>query len=155
MPHIQQPSHSGSISDDLRSLLSEGKVTTQEDICLALEKLGHAVNQSKISRLLRKVGAVKSKNELGEIVYRLPMEPAPPTLDSQLSSLLIDVIANETTIIITTSPGSAQLIARILDYHKNKLDILGTIAGDDTLFVAPRQIATIDEVVKHIRELLF
>lgn len=150
-----QQSRHGSVSDDLRTLLSEGKVTTQEDICNALEKLGHAINQSKVSRLLRKLGAVKSKNELGQIVYRLPMEPAPPTIDSELSTLLIDVKANETTIIVTTSPGAAQLIARILDYHKNKLDILGTIAGDDTIFIAPKVNANIDDSVKKIREMLF
>ena len=65
--------------DDLRRLLIEGKVATQEDVCAALESLGHPVNQSKVSRLLRKIGAVKSKNEQGQIVYRLPLEPAPPT----------------------------------------------------------------------------
>ncbi len=155
MSGINRSSPQTSVSDDLRSLLSEGQVTTQDDICNALEQLGHSTNQSKISRLLRKLGAVKSKNEAGEIVYRLPMEPAPPTIDSQLSSLLIDVQANETTIILTTSPGSAQLIARILDYHKNKLALFGTIAGDDTIFIAPKSNADIDESVKKIREMLF
>lgn len=72
MPIKKQTSGRHSVSDDLRTLLSEGKVTTQEDICTALEKLGHAINQSKVSRLLRKLSAVKSKNELGQIVYRLP-----------------------------------------------------------------------------------
>lgn len=155
MSTIQTESFQGSVSDDLRTLLSEGKVTTQEDICHALEKLGHAVNQSKVSRLLRKLGAVKSKNESGQIVYRLPIEPAPPTIDSELSTLLIDVKANESNIIVTTSPGAAQLIARILDYHKNTLHILGTIAGDDTIFIAPKQISSIEQSVKKIREMLF
>ncbi len=143
------------LTDDLRKLLLDGEVTTQEDICTALETLGHAVNQSKVSRLLRKVGAVKSKNERGEIVYRLPHEPAPPTTSSKLSSLIIDIIANETTIIVTTSPGSAQLIARILDYHKKKLHILGTLAGDDAIFVAPESIKNIDAVTESVRNLLF
>lgn len=155
MPVTNKQSKQSSVTVDLRALLSEGKVTTQEDICNALEKLGHVINQSKVSRLLRKLGAVKSKNELGQIVYRLPMEPAPPTISSKLSTLLIDVSANETTIIVTTSPGAGQLIARILDYHKSNLDILGTIAGDDTVFVAPKSITTIDRVVKKIREMLF
>ena len=144
-----------SLSEDLRTLLLEGKVATQEDICAALEKKGHAVNQSKVSRLLRKIGAIKSNNELGQIVYRLPWEPAPPTPSSQLSSLIIDVVANETTIIVNTSPGAAQLIARILDYHKNIIQILGTIAGDDAVFVAPKSIKTIKSSVKEISKLLF
>lgn len=141
--------------DDLRRLLIEGKVTTQEELCSSLEAHGHPVNQSKVSRLLRKIGAVKSKNEQGQIVYRLPLEPAPPTPSSQLSSLVIDVDANEVNIIVYTSPGSAQLIARILDYHKKKLQILGTIAGDDAIFIAPQSIKTIDLSLREIRKLLF
>lgn len=141
--------------DDLRKLLLEGKVTTQEDICATLKKRGHHVNQSKISRLLRKTGVVKSKNEQGNIVYRLPHEPAPPTVSSQLASLIIDIIANETTIIVNTSPGAAQLVARILDYHKNKIQILGTIAGDDSIFIMPKSINKISNVIAEIRSLLF
>lgn len=152
LPQKQPPSI---LSDDLRALLIEGKVTTQEDICSALEGLGHSVNQSKVSRLLRKIGAVKSKNEQGQIVYRLPKEPAPPTITSQLSSLVIDIVANETTIIVNTSPGSAQLIARVLDYNKNTAQILGTIAGDDSIFIAPKSVKKIKESITEIRKLLF
>ncbi len=152
LPQKQPPSI---LSDDLRALLIEGKVTTQEDICSTLEGLGHSVNQSKVSRLLRKMGAVKSKNEKGQIVYRLPKEPAPPTITSQLSSLVIDIVANETTIIVNTSPGSAQLIARVLDYNKNTAQILGTIAGDDSIFIAPKCVKKIKESIAEIRKLLF
>lgn len=141
--------------DDLRQLLLEGKVTRQEDICIALQTKGHHVNQSKISRLIHKLNAIKSKNELGQVVYRLAREPAPPTTSSQLSSLVIDVIANETIIIVNTSPGAAQLVARVLDYNKNNIQILGTIAGDDSIFVAPLSIKTIDISLKQIKKLLF
>ena len=141
--------------EDMRSILLEGKVTTQEGICSTLETMGHTVNQSKVSRLLRKVGAVKSKNEKGQIVYRLPQEPAPPTTSSQLSSLIIGITSNEVNVIVYTSPGSAQLIARILDHNKDKVDILGTLAGDDCIFIAPKSTNTIDITVEKIRELLF
>jgi transcriptional regulator of arginine metabolism len=142
------------LNKDLRKLLIEGKVTTQEAICTTLTELGHNINQSKISRLLRKTGAVKSKNEQGQIVYRLPHEPAPPTLSCQLSTLIIDITSNETTIIVYTSPGSAQLIARVLDYHKANIQILGTIAGDDSIFIAPHSIKKIQSSVESIKNLL-
>lgn len=144
-----------SLSEDLRLLLLEGKVTKQDDICAELQAKGHHVNQSKISRLIRKLDAVKSKNEQGQVVYRLAREPAPPTTNNQLSNLVIDVVANEVNIIVNTSPGSAQLIARILDYHKEKIQILGTIAGDDTVFIAPTSIKTIHESLREIKNLLF
>lgn len=141
--------------NDLRELLLEGNTATQEDICKSLEAKGHAANQSKVSRLLRKISAIKSKNELGEIVYRLPREPAPPTTACQLSSLIIDIVANETTIVVNTSPGSAQVIARLIDHHKHKLQIIGTIAGDDAIFIMPKSIKKIAESVKEIKNLLF
>jgi transcriptional regulator of arginine metabolism len=141
--------------EDLRQLLLEGKVTRQEDICSVLQAQGHHVNQSKISRLIHKLNATKSKNELGQVVYRLAREPAPPTTSSQLSSLVIDVTANETTIVVNTSPGAAQLVARVLDYNKDSMQILGTIAGDDSIFIAPTSIKAIDDSVKQIKKLLF
>jgi len=143
-----------SLIEDLRRLLSEGKVTTQDDICQALEALDHAVNQSKVSRLLRKIGAVKSKNEQGQVVYRLPHEPAPPTLDANIASLIIDIVHNETTIIVNTSPGSAQLVARILDYHKKSIHILGTIAGDDAIMITPKSMKSISDSITAIKMLL-
>ena len=140
--------------EDMRNLLFEGQLTTQEGVCAALASMGYSINQSKTSRLLRKVGAIKSKNEKGQIVYRLPLEPAPPTALSQLSSLVIDIMANEVNIIVSTSPGSAQLIARILDYHKKEIQILGSIAGDDTLFIAPKSTTKIGASLQKIKDLL-
>jgi transcriptional regulator of arginine metabolism len=140
--------------EDLRQLLFEGNVTTQEDICATLLAKGHHVNQSKVSRLLHKLNAIKSKNELGQIVYRLAREPAPPTPTSQLSSLIIDVVANEFIIIVNTSPGAAQLVARVLDYHRDKIQILGTIAGDDSIFIAPKSMKTINFSYKEIKKIL-
>ena len=140
--------------DDLRLLLRAGDANSQEQLCATLEAQGHVVNQSKISRLLRKIGAIKSKNETGQIVYRLPLEPAPPTPESKLSDLVIEMVANESTIIVYTSPGAAQLIARVLDYHKQQLEILGVIAGDDTIFIAPTSVKKIDVASLAIKQLI-
>lgn len=141
--------------EDLRELLLEGKVTNQENICTALYNKGHTINQSKVSRLLHKLNAIKSKNEFGEIVYRLAREPAPPTTTNQLADLILGVVANETTIIINTSPGAAQLVARMLDYHRDSLQIIGTIAGDDSIFIAPSSIHAIDKTLEEIKKILF
>jgi transcriptional regulator of arginine metabolism len=140
--------------DDLKQLLLEGNATTQEDMCFALQGKGHQVNQSKISRLIHKLNAIKSKNEQGQIVYRLEREPAPPTTSSQLSNLIINIVANESLIIVKTSPGAAQLVARMIDYHKDKMQIIGTIAGDDSIFIAPASVHHIEDLVRKIKSLL-
>ena len=140
------------IINDLKNLLLEGVTATQETIRIALEAKGHKINQSKISRLLRKINAIKSKNDQGEMIYRLPHDALPPSIDTPLAELVVDITANETMIIIKTSPGSASLIARIMDH--NKCQIIGTIAGDDTIFAAPQSIKKIKETMLLIKHFL-
>jgi len=65
---------------------------------------------------------------------------------------VIDIVANESMIIIKTSPGAASLLARVLD--QKKCQVLGTIAGDDTIFVAPESIQSIEQSLSLIRRQL-
>lgn len=143
------------IVEDLRQLLLSGSASTQDEICQALAARGHEVNQSKVSRTLRKLGAVKGKNERGEIVYRIPFEPAPPTLNDNIASLILALNHNENLLVVTTSPGAAQLVARIVDYHNKSLGVLATIAGDDTVLVIPSSIKQIDACLHALQHLLF
>lgn len=142
------------LMEALRSLLLGGEASTQEDICEVLEKRGYDVNQSKVSRLLRKIGAVKVVNTRGQTIYSLPREPAPPTMNTPLRNLILEVASNETMVVIFTSPGSASMVARILDYTQISSEVLGTIAGDDTIFVAPKSIKDIKKLHNEINELL-
>ena len=143
--------------DDLKDLLIDGSVGTQEDICKELERLGHPdVNQSKISRLLRStIGAVKGKNQHGQIVYRLPKEPAPPSKGATLSSMILRVDSNEMCVLIHTSPGAASLVGRLLDYCEKESGIMGTIAGDDTVLVIPKSVANIEAVLEEVKKLIW
>lgn len=140
--------------DALRALLMGRKANSQEAICRALEKQGYEINQSKVSRLLRKIGAIKVLDSQGQVVYSLPREPGPPTMNTPLRQLILDVVANEMMVVIFTSPGSASMVARMLDYHLAAAGILGTIAGDDTIFVTPKSIKETQKVAEKIKNLL-
>jgi transcriptional regulator of arginine metabolism len=146
--------HKISIEEALKAVLMSDSVGTQDEIKHALEELGYEVNQSKISRLLRKLGAVKISNEHREIIYRLPLEPAPPASKNILSQLIISIKTNETLIIIHTNPGSASLIGRLLDHNREDLSILGTVAGDDTVFIAPKSVKKIAKTLRVIQDFL-
>lgn len=143
--------------EDLKDLLTEGIVGTQEEVCQKLAELGHGdVNQSKISRMLRQtIGAVKGYNQHGEVVYRLPKEPAPPNKKATLGSLILRVDKNEAMIIIHTSPGAASVVARLLDYCESESRILGTVAGDDTILVLPKTVDEIKLVFDEIKQLIW
>jgi transcriptional regulator of arginine metabolism len=138
----------------LKNLLKSRKATTQDFICSSLEKQGYEINQTKASRLLRKVGAIKVINTKGETVYSLPREPAPPSMNTPLRDLILDIAFNETTVVIFTSPGSASMVARVLDYHQVSTEILGTIAGDDTVFVCPKSIKNTHKLSEQIKKIL-
>lgn len=145
---------SSDLIKDLRALLLSGKAQNQDEICATLSEKHTNVNQSKISRLLRKLGAVKTNNADGKVVYALPKEPPPPTAMNSLENLVMSIMANEYMVVIHTSPGSASLIARMLDYQERKTYILATIAGDDTVAVMPKSIENIQHMLKEIKQVL-
>ncbi len=136
----------------IRSLLQNNIVGTQEEICDALEKKGFAINQVKVSRLLHKLGAIKM-NEGEQVVYRLPTERIAVTAKDPLKQLVLQIAHNESLIVIQTAPGSAQAVARLLDLNKQH-GVLGTVAGDDTIFVAPVKTKQIRAVFQQIYTLL-
>ncbi|ALS34197.1 transcriptional regulator of arginine metabolism [Pseudoalteromonas nigrifaciens] len=135
-----------------KALLKEENFGSQGDIVDSLKEQGFDnISQSKVSRMLSKFGAVRTRNAKQEMVYCLPAEMGVPTAKSPLRQLVIDIMHNEMMIIIRTSPGAAQLIARLLDSLGKADGVLGTIAGDDTIFIAPAKISEIDLTLERVR----
>ncbi len=134
-----------------KSLLKEEKFSSQGEIVHALQNDGFDnINQSKVSRMLTKFGAVRTRNAKMEMVYCLPAELGVPTTSSPLKNLVLDIDHNDAMVVIRTSPGAAQLIARLLDSLGKAEGILGTIAGDDTIFMTPAK----DLTVKQLHEVI-
>lgn len=137
-----------------KELLNQERFGSQNEIVDALKKQGFTgINQSKISRMLSKFGAVRTRNTKMEMVYCLPNELSVPNTSSPLKNLVLDVDHNSILIVIKTTPGAAQLIARLLDSIGKSEGILGTIAGDDTIFVTPTSDKPIDELLQNIQRL--
>ena len=101
---------------------------------------------------LKKLELLKSKIAKNYFVYKIPNEPTPPLMTDNISSLVMRIVSNETTVVIETSPGSAQLVARVLDYNKNSFEIIGIVAGDDTLFVVPSTIKNTEKLRENIEK---
>src|SRR4051812_2861549 len=139
--------------EGLRDILAKKGAGTQEELREELEKEGFEVNQSTISRNLRKLGAIKTFNPSGEAQYKLPDDEAVPAVESSVSDLVTDIVHNETLIVIHTRPGSASLIARNLDHFESG-NILGTIAGDDTIFVATPSGKSLKKVAAELKRFL-
>ena len=137
----------------LRKILESGKNSTQEELRDMLEAKGHNVNQSTISRDLRKIGAIKGTDNKGRTVYRLSEISQESSFVAQsVGDLILNITHNDSMIVIQTSPGSASLVARHLDMNK-PADILGTIAGDDTIFVAAKDTDAAASLARTIERL--
>lgn len=151
------PSESNQRLSALRKLLALGKSSTQDELVNSLRQQKFEATQSTISRDLRRLGAIKATDTSGRTVYRLPEDAAiqsPIVVGAGgLSTLITNIEHNGVMIIIHTSVGSASLIARHLDQTKPG-GILGTIAGDDTIFVAPKTVKKIGDTLKAIVQAL-
>jgi len=141
------------VNQALRELLTSGFAGTQEDISEALKARGIEVNQSTISRALRRLGAIKSSEAKGTI-YRLPMEVSRASYTGSISDLIRHIDHNENLIIVRTVPGSASFVGEFLD-HADMKHMLGSVAGDDTLFIAPKSTSdmksTLDEIDRVVK----
>lgn len=118
--------------------LRDHRVGSQEELVAQLALAGITATQATVSRDLDELGAVKSRRG-GAIGYVLPLavEPAQPAamLDRLLADWVTDIVEANGLIVLRTPPGSANLVANALDAAA--LDgVAGTIAGDDTIFIA-------------------
>ena len=138
-----------------KKLLKEQCYGSQGQLANALADQGFEnMSQAKISRLLSKLGAVKMRNTNSQIVYILPDELAIPKSKQSIESVVLGVKHNGMQIILKTGIGGAPLISRMLDSLGEPVGILGTLAGDDTIFIAPTDLNRIDEITQSIRDLL-
>ena len=143
------------LSEAFKVLLKEEKFGSQSEIVTALQEQGFEnINQSKVSRMLSKFGAIRTRNTKMEMVYQLPNELSVPATSSPLKNLVLDIDHNDLLIVVKPSPGAAQLIARLLDSIGKSEGILGTIAGDDTIFITPTRGIEMDDLMQTVR-LLF
>ncbi len=134
----------------LKRLLEEEEASTQDELREKLEELDFVVNQSTVSRDLRRLGAIKSTDNEGQTTYRLTNE-SPTVYVKSLTDLVRGIYSNGAMIVVNTDPGSASLIARHIDNLRSD-DVLGTIAGDDTIFVAPVSLKRIEKLRAAIEE---
>ncbi len=141
----------------LKDILYAGSASTQDEIREALEKRKFSVTQSTVSRDLKRVGAIKTIDADGRTVYRLGEEmmnaPVPFPVANSMNELVSEIESNGMMIVIHTSPGSASLVARHIDAQMAD-EVLGTIAGDDTIFVAPSDVRKTNATLLSIRRRL-
>ena len=134
--------------EKLRQLLTSGLAGTQDDLREHLQRLGFDTTQSTVSRDLKILGARRRLGRGGEYVYELraPVEHVFP------SEMILSVANNENQIVVRTRVGRAPAVGIELDRLQHP-DLLGTIAGDDTVLVIPASIHKTAALAQRLREL--
>jgi transcriptional regulator of arginine metabolism len=116
----------------LLRIVREGLVGRQADLVRRLQQAGYAVTQSSVSRDLRDLGVAKVGDR-----YVLPGEtPAPAAAFSAVAAFVVAALtAGPNLTVVRTTVGSAQSVALAIDQARWP-EVVGTISGDDTVFVA-------------------
>lgn len=120
-------------------LLAEQAVTSQAHLVELLAAEGVQATQATVSRDLEDLGAIKVRVPGGETVYAIPELPteqrAPEDhLRRVFGDWVVEVSHSANLVVLRTPPGSAHVVGSALD-RSGLPDILGTVAGDDTLIV--------------------
>ncbi len=135
----------------LKEIITVRQIGTQEDLVKALKQAGFPVTQATLSRDLKELRIARVNGPDGAH-YTLSPESEEQRLQPYLAVEIETIQHNESMIVIKTLPGRAQGVAEILDSFHHP-DILGTLAGDNTVLVTPRSVRKIGKLVRDIREM--
>ena len=141
--------------DEIIRLISTEDIETQEDLAAELRSLGYNVTQATVSRDIRELKLIKVSAKGGGFKYAKP-ERHEIAVGERLTRILTDSLLNvEGTgnlVVVKTLSGSANVAAEALD-NLGWTEIMGTIAGDNTVFIATRNELDTAEVADRIRKL--
>ena len=142
--------------DAIREILTsaggdDGAVTSQAELRRRLRARGFKASQATLSRDMAVIGAQRAAGADGPRYLvdgdggALPLDPVRRLVDG--------VDHSDTRVVVRTKASAASTVARALDEARLE-DVLGTIAGDDTVFVAPRRSREGDRLARRLRTLL-
>ena len=140
--------------DAIKMIISSKEVGSQDELLKELKKEGFRLTQATLSRDLKQLKVAKAASMNGNYVYVLPNNTMYKRMTEQHSTsellmyngfISIDFSANMA--VIRTRPGYASRLAYDID-TRNFEEILGTIAGDDTIMLVIREESTRDEVME-------
>ncbi len=138
------------------ALVSEYEIQTQEELSEKLRKMGYEVTQATVSRDIKELRLVKVRNDSGIVCYRADSQTESSDVEQRLRSILkhsmVSLDSAENDVVIKTLPGVAQAAAAAIDaMHWN--EIVGSIAGDDTILMVTRSAKSAVEVIEKLKRI--
>jgi len=137
--------------DTIKSLLNDQCFGSQLQLTQALSVRGFEnVSQTRISRLLNKVGAIKFRDNNNDAVYRLPAKQHIPRVQQSIDSVILEIKHNNMQIVIKTVIGAATIISKIVEEMGESSGVLACMASDNTILVIPIDVNKIEATTTNL-----
>jgi len=137
--------------DTIKSLLNDQCLGSQLQLTQALSEHGFKnVSQTRISRLLNKVGAIKFRDNNNDAVYRLPAKQHIPRVQQSIDSVILEIKHNNMHIVIKTVIGAATIISKIVEEMGESSGVLACMASDNTILVIPIDVNNIETTTNNL-----
>ncbi|OYD09821.1 transcriptional regulator AhrC/ArgR [Paludifilum halophilum] len=140
----------------IREIITSLSIETQEDLVDELKKAGYNVTQATVSRDIKELHLVKVPTNNGQYKYSLPADNRfnpHQKLKRLLTEAFVGIEQSENLIVMKTMPGNAHAIAVLID-NLDWSDVLGTIAGDDTILVICSGSDRVPDIVNRLIDML-
>lgn len=136
-------------------LIKENIVGTQEELADLLKQEGFRVTQATVSRDIKELALIKISVGNDRYRYSLPTEitVSETRLRFMLKEFVLNYAASENILIVRTAPGNANAVASAMD-NAQWAEILGSVAGDDTILVVARKKEEIPNIIDKLESYL-
>lgn len=140
----------------IQELITNELIRTQEELAERLIQEGFQVTQATISRDIKEMGLVKVPINNEDYRYSISGEVHPISYNERLKRMFKEVAtsfdSSENLVVVKTIPGNAQALALLLD-NVNWKEVIGTVAGDDTIILVVKPIQNVSAVMDRLTNL--
>jgi transcriptional regulator of arginine metabolism len=132
----------------IEKIISEEIISSQEELLIKLKEAGISCTQATLSRNLRQLGVIRIPSDRGGYRYSLSVnsnQSGGIVSNPSIISTIKSITEARGLILLRTVPGHASSTAFLID-NAGRYEIAGTIAGDDTLLIIPRDNITLSQI---------
>jgi transcriptional regulator of arginine metabolism len=133
----------------IKEIIAAKSIENQDKLRLELKRRGCDVTQATLSRDLKMLGVIWIPTPDGGH-YTLQQSAAPSTLSPIVGAEVVGIAANESMVVVRTLPGCANTVGEFIDGLRAP-DILGTLAGDNTVLVIPQSVRKSKTIVQFLK----
>lgn len=137
----------------IETVIKDRDVGTQNEIVSMLRSAGYEATQATVSRDIQELGLIKEQLPGGGFRYVKPPDPKLQKLRTLFAEAVIKIDFSENFIVIHTLSGSANTAAALID-RMNNPEIMGTIAGDDTVLIIIKHKDAAEHVAEELKKLV-